>query len=185
MNGDQVMSIDIGDEESKTVVVAGVAQDADVQRVVVGPAVGLLDRVFVIDDNGQLPSVGEIGYLSAIVVKDDQETHVLLTQDGTNAISAKRLADVDTAKFFELVNRETPFAINSLTKLGKVTPVGAAAQLPKLLCELYSLNNDAVVRALHAPAYGRADGAIAATLFNQNQEIIYWGDQVTQLRVRI
>lgn len=184
-NDSQVISIAIDDDETKNVLVVGVAQDADVQRVVVGPAVGYADRIFAIDDNKELLAVGETGYLCAMVVKDDQETPVLLTQDGRNAISTKRLADDDTARVFELINREMPIAINSLTKLQNATPTGAAAQLPRVLCEIYNLDNNVVIRALHAPADDTADGGISATLYNQNNEFVYWGDQVTQLTARV
>lgn len=180
-NDSQVLSIAIGDDESKIVVVASVAQDADVQRVVVGPAVGSTEGFAFVNENLQELAVGESGFVVVSSSKEAEGNYSVATQDGRNGITCKRVADYNQSPVYELINRETPVTIISTLKLPSATPGGVLANLPKILCELYNDNGSAVLRALHAPAEDQVEGAVKTSLFKQPYQQAYWDDQVTRL----
>lgn len=177
------MSIAIGDEESKTVVVASVAQDADVQRVVVGPAVGNVEDYAVRTDAMQQPQTGDTCFLLAECRVDGQPTYCALTQDGRNVIKGE-LVDIDgegrTA--FKVFQSANPVPANSLLKLSSGQATGQIAPLPKMLIEPHSDNNDFCLHILHAPNDGGPNG-FNVSLTTNGSDPAYWGDGVTELYV--
>lgn len=180
-NDSQVFSIAFDDDETKNVLRVGVAQDADVQRVVVGPAVGSVEGVTAVNEQLQELTVGESGFLATNAYEGDVGSRCLLTQDGHNAIPATRVENIGDNFTVVVLDRETPVTINSLLKLPTVQPSGQAAGLQMLRCELFSENNDAVIRVLHAPADDSASGATSAQLFNENNQRASWGDSVRKI----
>lgn len=181
-NDSPVLSIAFDDDETKNVLDVSVAQDADVQRVVVGPAVGETEHLTFVNENLQELEVGESGFVVVSSYKGEDGNYSVATQDGRNGITCKRVADYNQTRVYELINRETPVYITSTLKLPSATPGGDLANLPKILCEIYNDNGDAVLRALHAPADDQADGASRARLFKTEQlQSALFGDEVTKL----
>lgn len=180
-NGSPVISIAINDDETKNVLNVSVAQDTDVQRVIVGPAIGSVEASDCYNENLQELAVGESGFVFLVGYKGDDAQLALVTQDGRTAVTCKRIEDVNENRWFELINRQTPVTVNSLLKLPSAIPEGDLAALPKVLCEIYSDNNDAVIKGLHAPAEDTVEGAFSIKLFNNPLEQTEWGEQVSTL----
>lgn len=180
----QALSIAIDDDETKNVLVAGVAQDAEVQRVVVGPAVGRIRSWSFRNENMQPLAVGESGFVVLECNKDGNEQYCLVSQDGKTALTCKRVADSGEQQWFELLDRETPVTVIRTLKLPSAMPGGALAELPKVLCEIASFNNDAHIKVLHAPALQWDEGASAAPLYTSPSSQTSWGDQVTTLMTK-
>lgn len=176
-----MLSIAIDDDETKNVLVVGVAQDAEVQRVVVGPAVGEVLGATFRNENLQKLAVGESGFVVIEGYIGTDLHYCLATQDGRTALTCKCVAGTGELKMQELFNRETPVPINSLLKLPSATPGGALAELPKVLCEIASFNNDAIIKVLHAPADDQVESAVALFLYTSQGNPASWGDQVTTL----
>lgn len=177
------MSIAIGDDESKTVVVASVAQDADVQSVVVGPAVGLVSGIYAVTENIEALPIGQEGYLVAKCEKDGEEGYAALTQDGRNFIAVKPENDQRERILKVLLDRETATPANSTLKLKTKTATGAVANLPKLLVQIVSDNNDASILVMHAPYDGLIEVGAGAYLYNMSGQLVEWGALVTKIGI--
>lgn len=181
-NDSTVLAIAFDDDETKNVLKVGVAQDAEVQRVVVGPAVGVVEVFNFVNENLQDLQVGESGFIVVVGYKEPDSNYSLLTQDGQKGVTCKRIADIDDTPVYELFNREAPQTILSTMKLPAATPGGDLANLPKILADIYDDSGNAVLRALHAPADNQAAGAQRLTLADgQTYQFVLMGDQVRQL----
>lgn len=185
-NESPVLSIAFDDDETKNVLVVGVAQDANVKRVVVGPAVGRIETLRIVDDQLNNPQQGQQGFLVAECTKGDVSTYAALTQDGRNVLTAIAGEYSDNRRICQLLNRQTPVYVTSLLKLSSAAPAGQITDLPKILIELASYENNAMLKINHAPAEETFDGATATTLFKSSEKAVcYWGDEVTQLYVEM
>lgn len=180
-NDNQVVSIAIGDDETKNVLVVGVAQDAEVQSVVVGPAAGLVTGITAVTENKEALPFGQEGYLVAMCQKDGVETLAALTQDGRNLIAVKAETDETQTALNILLDRETAVAANSTLKLKTKTAQGEVANLPKLLVQIVSDNNDAAILVMHAPCDGTIEAGTGAFLYNISGQNVEWGALVTKI----
>lgn len=177
------MSIRFDDDESKTVVVVGVSQDAEVQRVVVGPAVGSIHDSGGYNENMQELEAGESGFVVLVSHKGGQAQYALATQDGKTAITCKCVYNSGGQQWYEVVSRQTPVTITSLLKLPSAIPTGDLAELPKVLCEIYSDDTAAVIKALHAPADNLVEGAFAIKLYASPNNQAQWGGEYMTLLI--
>lgn len=180
-NDSQVLSIAIDDDETKNVLKVGVAQDADVQRVVVGPAVGNVEGITVEGEGGQPPVVGQQYFLLAIVVKNGQEQRALITQDGKTAVTAYIEQDAEQNRKARVFNSSSPVLSTLQMKLTSATPTGEFAELPMLRAELASNNNDLGIAVIHAPTDFAAEEGINVYLVNDGGNQVNVGDEVTKL----
>lgn len=176
-----MLSIAIDDDETNNVLVVGVAQDAEVQRVVVGPAVGLVTGITGVTENAESLPFEQEGYLVARCEKDGAETLAALTQDGRNLIAVKAENDQTEAVLNVLLDRETATPANSTLKLKTKTAAGAVANLPKLLVQIVSDNNDASILVMHAPCDGTIEAGTGAYLYNMSGQVVEWGALVTKI----
>lgn len=183
-NDSQVLSIAFDDDETKNVLVVGVAQDAEVQRVVVGPAVGQIIGITAVTENAEPLPFGQEGFLVAICEKNGVESKAALTQDGRNLIAVKPETDLQDNTLKVLLDRETAVPANSTLKLKTKTATGAVANLPKLQVEIISDNNDAAVLVMHAPCDGTIEPGTGAYLYNINGQLVEWGENVTKIGYR-
>ena len=176
---DQVLSVAINDDESKKVLVVGVAQDADVQRVVVGPAVGNIETILAVTEDLEDLPYDEEGFLIVECSKGETFIKAALTQDGVNIITALRTKDDTQHQFDILFSDETAKTANSTLKLNAKPPTGEIANLPKLSVEIISENNDAAVLVLHAPCDGFIPSGAGLLLYKMNAHSVEWGEQIT------
>lgn len=180
-NDSPVISIAINDDETKNVFDVSVAQDADVQRVVVGPAVGLVTGIGAVTENNETLPFGQEGYLVADCEKDGAVIRAALTQDGKNLISVKSELDQSESVLYVLLDRETAVPANSTLKLKTKTATGAVANLPKLNVQIVSDNNDASILVMHAPYDGLIEAGAGAYLYNMSGQLVEWGALVTKI----
>lgn len=159
------------------------AQDADVQRVVVGPASGTIQDVVTLTDTLNEVQVGETGYLLASCIIDGQANYYALTQDGQSVIKGELVALDENNQGLNVFSSQAAVIANGQVKLNSGQPTGLIANLPKLLVEMSSLNNSYVIKVLHAPADGDENGAYNLELVSANNTTVYWGDQITALFV--
>lgn len=157
------------------------AQDAEVQRVVVGPAVGNVEHVLVKKSDMQGVLVDEEGFVLVQAYIGEEPQYAALTQDGINIITAKRVQDYNEAETFDLLHRQNAVPFNSTLKLPSAPAEGDVANLPKLTIELISGEGNACIKVLHAPSDDMYDNAFCLIMLNSNHEPIYWGDEVTNL----
>lgn len=185
-NDSQVISIAIDDDdETKNVLVVGVAQDADVQRVVVGPAVGRVESIRVLNDQLQAVAVGETGFIVAVTEKDDVNSYATLTQDNAKCLIAQRIENIGQRSRYIIRDSSKPTALNSLFKAMAAVPTGEIANLPMLKVELFSINNDAIFKVLHAPSEDENEGSVVLATFDENLDPLNWGDIVTTVYATI
>lgn len=174
-----MISIAIGDDETKNVLVAGVAQDADVQRVVVGPAIGEVQGIAIRKSNLEDPAAGDTAYILASCVIDEQVTLAMLTQDGHNALTCVVEEDSNEILFYKVLDKSVAVPANSLLKLSAAEPQGDVAELPVIKVEIGDFNNDAFCRILHAPSDDQYDLAAGFTLLKTMQGgFIEWGELI-------
>lgn len=183
-NDSPVVSIAIDDDETKNVLEVSVAQDADVQRVVVGPAVGNVMDYTILNDSLAEPQLGETGYLLAQCYINGQRSLCALTQDGQNVIQGtfEKIPDNPNVSALRVFQSNIPVPANSTLKFNSGMATGQIATLPKLLVEPTSFNNDFGMLILHAPDDSGVDGFIIMIL-NDNSSQVYWGDQVEKLYI--
>ena len=180
--GNQQFSIAIEDEGEFSSLELIAPQDNNIQRVVVGPAVGFLDGFRIVKDNFETPQEGETGYILGRSEVDGNEILSLLTQDGVKAITAYVEEINENIITARVLNRQTAVSANATLKLDSAVPTSEMANLPKLKIEPGSDNNDFCVKVIHAPADNSYDGATALYLYkNKDKTPTYWGDSVQEL----
>lgn len=174
-----MISIAIDDDETKNVLVVGVAQDADVQRVVVGPAIGEVQGIAVKKSNLEDAAVGETAYILASCVIDEQVTLARLTQDGHNALTCVKEEDGNEIIFFKVLDKAVAVPANATLKLSAAEPQGEVANLPAIKVEIGSFNNDAFGKILHAPYDNQFDGSAGFALIKTMQGgVVEWGELI-------
>ena len=176
-----LFSIAIGDEEETNTLTFNAPQNDNIQRVIVGPAVGSVENTRTVNSNLQTLAVNEQGFVLAASYIGEEIQYSALTQDGINIITAKRLQDYHEAQAFDLLHREHPVRFNATLKLPAAPAVGEVANLPKLKIELISGEGNACIKILHAPSDDVYDNSYCIILKNSNFEPVYWGDEVTNL----
>ena len=155
------------------------AQDADVQRVVVGPAIGEVQDVAIRKSNLEVPVVGDTAYILASCVIDEQVTLAMLTQDGKTALTCVVEEDSNNTQFFKVLDKSVAVPANATLKLSAAEPQGDVAELPVIKVEIAEFNNDVFVKILHAPSDNQYDGSAGFTLLKTKQGgTIEWGESI-------
>lgn len=177
-------SIAIGDDEEKNVLEFNAPLDDNIRFIELSKAVGPLESLQLVDENLDPITLGNEGFLIGICPTEDPDldVKVAISQDGTNIIKAVMVVDEPLA-MSKILSRSVPVSINSLLKLSSSPASGAIANLPVLKAEMYSFDNDATIRVMHAPAELQYDGAVGLSLFDSEGNHVYWGDNVTELFV--
>lgn len=176
-----MLSIAIDDDETKNVLVVGVAQDADVQRVVVGPALGRCDGYLLRKADMSEVETDETGFLLAKFYKDGVYNYAALTQDGRKVITAKAMENNEGDPVILLLESQTSITVNSATKLSSSEPTGAVADLPRVQVEIEDVSGDAGGLILHAPFVGAITSGYHFLFCNFDQSQIFWGDSVNRI----
>lgn len=180
-NDSPVISIAFNDDETKNVLNVGIAQDANVKDIILGPTCGSILDVMMMTEDLDYPELGDTGYMVADCLKDGQYVKCALTQDGINVISGINvLVDNDWHRC-KIFSSGIPVPALANIKLSSATPVGQIASLPKLKVQLASFDNSFSVKVLHAPADVVDEGAYMTPLIKTGNAPCYWGDNITEL----
>lgn len=183
-NDSAEISIAIDDEGTTSVLRVSVSVDANVKRVVVGPAVGSVEGLTVEGEGGQPPAVGQQYFVLAILSKDGQTQNALITQDGKTAVTAYIEQDAELNRMPRVFNSSTPVISTLQMKLTSATPTGEFAELPMLRAELASNGGDLAIAVIHAPSDFAADEGIVTNLVKDGGNQAFVGDEVTKLYLK-
>ena len=179
--GNYQFSIAIEDEGEVSSLQLIAPQDDNIKRVVIGPAMGHIINVNAVNDNFGELQLNEEGFIVAQCELNNENVIVPLTQDGVNLLTAKLINDEEQNAMYQIIDRQTPVVINSLLRLPAKPATGRFVGLPKLKVELFSYNNNAAFKVLHAPCDDLVDGAAGQILYSSFQTPTYWLDSVTKL----
>lgn len=176
-----LFSIAIGDEEETDSLTVTAPQDDNIQRVIIGPALGRFEGVLVKKADMSDVNEGESGFLLGMFSDGNTYNYAALTQDGVSVITAKAMENNDGDPVQLLLDRQNAVTVSSLLKLAHSTPEGEVAQLPLVRVEIGEVNNGAGGLVLHAPYHTPNDHGNYFMFCNFDYSQIFWGDSVRQV----